>query len=267
MDRDTGCNERHGSESPNVPSAIEILSNATHALQGLLLHVADLLMPQDCFVCGGHAGGDAVCAACSAELPLHPAAVCPVCAEPTGDARTCGRCLRHPPAFDATWAVFDYAFPVDAMLHALKYRHRLALADFFAAAMLRAGARPRLDLRVQADVILPMPLHPRRLAERGFNQAVEMARPIARAAGLPLELAAVRRVRNTVAQAGLDREARRRNPRGAFVSNTSLSGLRVVVVDDVMTTGATLDELAGVLKQQGAAWVGNLVVARTPAPD
>lgn len=239
------------------------MSNAPDALRGLLLYVADLLMPQECFVCGSHAGGHAVCDACRGELPFHAAAACPVCAEPTADGLTCGRCLRHPPAFDATRAVFDYAFPVEAMLHALKYGHRLALSDFFAGELVRLAA----DLRLQADLVLPMPLHPQRLAERGFNQAVEIARPLARASGLPMELASVRRIRNTVAQAGLDREMRLRNTRGAFVCKAPLDGLRIAVVDDVMTTGATLDELARVLKQRGAAWVGNFVIARTPVPD
>lgn len=239
------------------------MSNAIDALQGLLLYVADVLMPQDCFVCGGEAGGPALCPACRQELPFHANVACPVCALPSLDGHICGHCSRHPPAFDATQVAFEYAFPVDAMLHALKYRHRLALADFFAGELLRVAA----GLRLRADVILPMPLHPRRLAERGFNQAVEVARPLARATGLPLELAGVRRVRDTVAQAGLDREARLRNPRGAFDCGASLAGLRIAVVDDVMTTGATLDELARCLKRQGAAWVGNLVVARTPQAD
>lgn len=263
MDRHPRSNWERGPKSLNVLPAVETLSNSPDTLRGLLLHVADLLMPQECFVCGSLAGGEAVCAPCRAELPNHPAAACPVCAEPTGGGGICGRCQRRRPSFDATRAVFDYAFPVHTMLHALKYGHRLALADFFAAELTRLAA----DLRLQADVILPMPLHPRRLAERGFNQAVELARPLARAVGLPLELGAVRRVRNTVAQVDLDREARLRNPRGAFTCGASMQGLRIAVVDDVMTTGATLDELARVLKQQGAAWVGNFVVARTPVPD
>lgn len=265
MDRFPRCNDRHAVTipSPNVLLAVEILSNPVDALKSLLLHVTDVLMPQDCFVCGSLAGGDAVCSACRRELPRHAGGACPVCALPTVDGGVCGRCLRQPPAFDATLAVFDYAFPVDAMLHALKYRHQLALAGFFARELADVAG----ELRLRADLILPMPLHAHRLAERGFNQAVEIARPLARTYGLPLELAAIRRVRNMVAQAGLDREARLHNPRGAFEGVRSLTGVRVVVVDDVMTTGATLNELAHVLKRHGAAWVGNLVIARTPRPD
>ncbi len=155
---------------------------------------------------------------------------------------------------------FDYRFPVDTLVQALKYRHRLALAGFFAKALAAAGMPAR------ADLILPMPLHPRRLGERGFNQAVEIARPLARKTNLRVELAGVRRVRDTLKQEDLTREERVRNLRGAFACEAALDGATVVVVDDVMTSGASLDELARCLKRQGAARVENLVVARTPMP-
>lgn len=174
----------------------------------------------------------------------------------------CTACARRPPAYDATRALYDFAFPVDAMVHALKYRHQLALGAYFAAELRELGG----DFGADADLLLPMPLHPRRLAERGFNQAVELARPLARSRALPLALTLVSKIRDIPAQAGLGREERQRNPRGAFVCDKALHGQRVIVIDDVMTTGATLDELARCLKDRGAAWVGNLVVARTPAP-
>ena len=238
------------------------MSNSALDLLALWQRVADVLAPQDCFVCGANAGGQAVCEHCVAELPRRPATACPRCALPGLAGAECAACQRTPPAFDATRALYDFAFPVDAMVHALKYRHQLALASFFADALI-ALAR---DFGGDAYLVLPMPLHPLRLAERGFNQAVEIARPYARARGLPLALALVAKVRNAEPQAGLDRAARLRNPRGAFGCDTALNGKRVIVVDDVMTTGATLDELARCLKLCGAAWVGNLVVARTPAP-
>ncbi|MDX9885632.1 ComF family protein [Thauera sp.] len=221
-----------------------------------------MLAPQDCFVCGAESAGDAVCEACAGALPDRPQTACPRCGLPGLGGGCCAACERDKPAYDATLALYDFVFPVDAMVHALKYRHRLSMASFFGAAL---AARAQ-DFGAQADLILPMPLHPRRLAERGFNQALELARPLARARGLPLGLAVVRKMRDIPAQAGLDREARLRNPRGVFECDVSLHGQRVIVVDDVMTTGATLGELARTLKRQGASWVGNLVVARTPAP-
>ena len=213
-------------------------------------------------MCGAESAGDAVCEACARALPNRPPSACPRCGLPGLDGGCCAACEREKPAYDATLALYDFVFPVDAMVHALKYRHRLSMASFFGAAL---AARAQ-DFGAHADLILPMPLHPRRLAERGFNQAVELARPLARARELPLGLAVVRKLRDIPAQAGLDREARLRNPRGVFECDMSLHGQRVIVVDDVMTTGATLGELARTLKRQGASWVGNLVVARTPAP-
>ena len=213
-------------------------------------------------MCGAESAGDAVCEACARALPNRPPSACPRCGLPGLDGGCCAACEREKPAYDATLALYDFVFPVDAMVHALKYRHRLSMASFFGAAL---AARAQ-DFGAHVDLILPMPLHPRRLAERGFNQAVELARPLARVRGLPLGLAVVRKLRDIPAQAGLDREARLRNPRGVFECDMSLHGQRVIVVDDVMTTGATLGELARTLKRQGASWVGNLVVARTPAP-
>ena len=238
------------------------MSNSPRSLHALWLHLADVLAPQDCFVCGAESAGDAVCEACARALPNRPPSACPRCGLPGLDGGCCAACEREKPAYDATLALYDFVFPVDAMVHALKYRHRLSMASFFGAAL---AARAQ-DFGAQADLILPMPLHPRRLAERGFNQAVELARPLARVRGLPLGLAVVSKLRDIPAQAGLDREARLRNPRGAFECDVSLQGQRVIVVDDVMTTGATLGELARTLKRQGASWVGNVVVARTPAP-
>ncbi|WP_083200226.1 ComF family protein [Thauera phenolivorans] len=239
------------------------MSNAFFRLGRLLPEVAGSLLAQDCFLCGSAAGRVLVCDACRAELPAHPALCCPVCALPgTSDGR-CAACRAAPPAFDASLAVFDYRFPLDVMLQALKYGHRLALARFFGEALReRASARA-----AAADLIVPMPLHRRRLQERGFNQAVEVARPLARACGVPLELDRLRRVRDTPAQATLARAERLGNLRGAFRCDAELSGLRIVVVDDVMTTGASLDAVARCLKERGAARVENLVLARTPSPD
>jgi len=167
----------------------------------------------------------------------------------------CGTCLNRPPHFDATLALWRYEFPCDRLVQALKYRAQLALAGFFARSL---ASRPLPEF----DVLLPMPLHPRRLAERGFNQALEIARGLARNLG-PIEPRGVLRVKNTPPQAELPYEERAKNVRGAFLCKLDLSGARVAVLDDVMTTGATLNELARALKRAGATRVENFVIART----
>ncbi|MCK6410790.1 MAG: ComF family protein, partial [Thauera sp.] len=156
-------------------------------------------------------------------------------------------------------AALDYGFPVDQLIQALKYGHRLSTSRLFVDLMAAAPVP-------EADIVLPMPLHPARLRERGFNQAAELARPLAQRWGLPVLLDGVMRDLDTTPQASLPWKERVANIRGAFRVTAPLAGKRVVVVDDVMTTGATLAELARALKAAGALRVENRVVARTPAP-
>jgi ComF family protein len=232
------------------------LSILRSALAQGVAAAAARILPQDCLLCGATAGARVLCDGCSAELQQLPAQRCPVCALPTPGAAVCGSCLKSPPRFDATAAVFVYAFPMDRMVQALKYGHRLAVAPFLGEALAACGG-------VAADLIVPVPLHPRRLRERGFNQALEIARVLAKRWDRPLDFASCERSHDTAPQASLPWEARRRTVRGGFLCRSDLSGRRVVAVDDVMTTGATLDEFARCLKNAGAAHVTNLVVART----
>jgi ComF family protein len=206
---------------------------------------------EDCLLCGAETAPELLCPACIAELPVLPDS-CPRCALPSPAGAVCGSCLNHPPHFDATLALWRYEFPCDGLVQALKYRARLALAGFFARS-LASRTMPEVDL------IVPMPLHPRRLAERGFNQALEIARHL----GRPIEPRGVLRVKHTPPQTELPYEERAKNVRGAFLCKLDLSGARVAVLDDVMTTGATLNELARALKRAGATRVENFVIART----
>lgn len=217
--------------------------------------ILNRLMPQDCLLCGSTSGAELLCIACRHDLPVLGEGVCPICGEMSPGGTTCGTCLKSPPHFDATIAAFRYVFPVDKIIRALKYGRRLATADFCSSAMLK-GARPA------GDLLVPLPLSDLRLRERGFNQAVEIARPLARTLGLPIQLDGCTRVRDTVPQASLPWKERRRNVRQAFECAIDFSGKSLIVIDDVMTTGATLDEFARALKAHGAARVANWVVAR-----
>lgn len=220
----------------------------------------DRLLPRSCLLCGG-AATEALCPGCDADLPELGRHVCPVCATPLVTAAPrCTDCLRNPPAYDATCAALRYAFPLDRLVQQLKFGgrhafHRLAGADFFAACLL-AGPHP------PGDVILPVPLSRERLRERGFNQALEIAKPLARALALPLDTQALIRARDTPPQSRLPWRVRHRNVRHAFACTEDFAGKTAIVVDDVMTTGATLDAVARTLKANGAVRVVNWVVAR-----
>lgn len=220
-------------------------------------------LPQRCEFCAAPSGADLVCSACAKDLPrLGPA--CPVCALPTPGGRICGRCLAHRPAFAATVAAFAYAFPVDRLIHALKYHGRLALAEWGAGAIL--SARDAVADNIQPDRLIALPLAAERQRERGYNHATEIARVVAARTGIPQILDGARRVRTTLPQAALPWAERAKNVRGAFACDTALTGLTVAVIDDVMTTGASLSEFAITLKKAGAARVDNWVVARTLPP-
>ncbi len=233
------------------------------SISTLAQSLAAMLLPQSCLLCAADSGAALLCGDCRDSLPRLPASRCPICALPTPRGEACGECLRRPPHFDATVAVFIYAFPVDKLVQQLKYAHRLASADFFGDCLTQSFSRGGTDAPAACDLLIPLPLSESRLRQRGFNQAVEIARPLARALRLPLLLDGCVRTVDTVPQAMLPWKERRRNVRNAFACSIDLAGKSVLVVDDVMTTGATLDEFARVLKDHGAAHVTCVVAART----
>jgi ComF family protein len=214
------------------------------------------LPAQPCILCGDFSHEGVWCAACDADLPRLSAAHCPVCALPTHDGATCGRCLQHPPAFVHTVATYAYAFPLDKLIQAVKFSGQLALIEKLATALAqRIGQRP--------DAIVAMPLHPLRLRERGFNQSALLAQHIAKQLNIPLLKNACTRTRNTSPQSTLPWQERGKNMRKAFTCTADLGGKHIAIVDDVMTTGASIEELARTLRQAGAKEVSAWVVART----
>jgi ComF family protein len=229
--------------------------------------VGRLLFPPLCALCGAPGAGDRdLCHGCRAALPGNPVA-CPRCALPlAAPGPACGRCLRAPPPFAAALAPFRYGDPLDRLLTRFKFA-----ADLAAGRVLGTLLAESLAASLPPGALLvPMPLHRRRLAERGFNQAWELARMLARETGLRARADLLLRMRPTDPQTGLDAAGRRRNVRGAFVVPPAraarLAGRVVVLVDDVITTGATAAEASRCLVRAGAATVTVVAVARAAAP-
>jgi ComF family protein len=212
-----------------------------------------------CALCGDPASDSGLCGACRDDLPWLPAARCPSCALPTPGGALCGVCLRSPPAHDGVACAVSYEFPVDALVRALKYHGRLAAARPLAGILARALTREPLP-----DIVVPLPLTDARLVERGYNQAAEIARLLSGPWRTATGRSILGRTGRAQAQASLSLDARRRNVKGTFECIGPVAGLRVAVLDDVMTSGATLDEAARVLKRAGASSVRGWVVARTP---
>lgn len=224
----------------------------------MLKTIGKLLFGGSCFLCRGEAGA-LLCRACEADLPRLGANLCPRCALASPGGAVCGRCLTQPPAYDATRAALAYAFPADVLVQALKFRSELALAPFLGNLLSESVSSK------EVDCIVPVPLSMKRLRERGYNQALEIARHVAKATGRPLAPELCERRIDTAVQMELPLEERAKNVRGAFHCPNLVGGKAIAVLDDVMTTGATLDEVASTLKRAGAARVVNWVVARTAA--
>ncbi|MBS1170365.1 MAG: ComF family protein [Burkholderiaceae bacterium] len=233
-------------------------------LRTTLRSIAARLLPSACALCGA-AAADGLCGGCEAQFFRRRPTRCARCANllpHQGGGAVCGACLKAPPAFDATWVAADYVPPVDQLVLALKFGHSLALAPLLAR-QLHMMLPPSVDL---PQMLLPVPLALGRLAERGFNQSLEIARHLSRLLAIPFEPRLAIRTRETATQSLLPLPARRDNVRRAFTLDGAvigrIRGQHVGLVDDVMTTGETLNELAAVCKRFGAARVTNLVFAR-----
>lgn len=231
-------------------------------LGGVARRMGASLLPPRCLVCGDAGDGDDLCAPCRAGLPWNRVC-CARCALPLPlPAPACGVCLRRAPAFACGFAALVYAAPVERLLPRFKFHADLGSGRLLA--QLLGDAMASWEGREGVDCIVPLPLHRSRLAQRGYNQALELARPLARRYGLRLDIDALRRTRATAAQTELDGPARKRNVRGAFAADGRIAGARVLLLDDVITTGATMCEAAVSLLRAGAARVHVCAVARAP---
>ncbi|RKF47367.1 ComF family protein [Paraburkholderia fungorum] len=232
--------------------------------------VMHAVLPNLCALCG-NLSHKTLCADCDETYWNESRLRCTVCAVPLSGMRwashaqyRCADCIAEPPPFEATFALADYRRPLDALALGLKFRARLMLAREFAQRLARLAQDTWVDASEKPDVLAPVPLAGKRLTERGYNQAWQIARPLARALNVRSDAVLLRRVIHTAPQSRLDLDARRLNVGRAFEAAKPVQGLHIGIVDDVMTTGATLEALARTLKAAGARRVTNFVALRTP---
>ena len=239
--------------------------NAAVQVDGWFARLGRALLPLRCLVCGeAGADGHDLCVDCQRALPWNRSA-CARCGLPMPEpVAACGRCLKKPPPLDRVHAAFRYGFPVDRLLPRFKFHHDLAAGRELADAMRAALSQSMPADADRPQALIAVPLHPKRLRQRGYNQALELARPLAKVFAIPLLHDGLRRIRDIAPQIGLGALARRRNPRGAFAVGVDALPMHVVLVDDVMTTGATLHECARMLKRAGVQQVDAWIAARVP---
>ena len=228
-----------------------------------------VFLPNVCQLCG-ISGSDLVCSACCRRWLYQGRPRCIRCANlllaATNDVVICGACLSQPPTFSLTAVLGDYAAPQDRLIWALKFGNRLALARFFAGHLAHAIKQETYASYpfVPPSLLIPIPLSASRLMERGYNQAWEVTKHLGRLCQIPARADGLIKIHDTRRQAELPLAQRYKNLRGTFIAQACVAGLHIGLVDDVMTSGATLEEAARALLRAGALSVRNYVLLRTP---
>ena len=227
----------------------------------------NLFLPPACLLCRQLLTTDldaqSICRDCLADMPPLSSAHCSCCAQPFPSAASnhlCGVCLKRPPSFSIVHAAGLYQGNIKDAVHQLKYRNQITLAEPLGQILGKVIAASRSGFA--ADCIVPVPLHPHRLRKRGYNQALELARPISRELSIPLDTTLLQRNRKTLQQQGLSATERRSNLRNAFTLAAKTPAIKVLLVDDVMTTGETVRECCRVLIAGGVKEVQVAIIGR-----
>lgn len=232
-------------------------------MKKLLENVARLVFPPRCCVCGQvlplKEWEEGICGACKGNIPYIPSGECPHCGGQTETGGLCVECLRAF-AFESACAVFPYGAVREA-IHMFKYQGGKDFGRGFGKLMAAYLLREHGELAAQADGIIPVPLHPKKEKRRGFNQAALLCRAISEETGLPLWEHGLLREKDTAAQSLLSVGERRENLRDVFRVDMDVAGRRVLLVDDIFTTGTTCNECARALYRAGTAWVGVFCLA------
>lgn len=237
--------------------------DVTRLARGLSTRLIGMVYPPRCVLCGssGFNGMD-ICVACYRDLPWIESA-CTQCAIPLAingaDAIKCGHCLKKSPAFDHSISLFSYQNDAIKLIHQLKFNEKLTNARLLGSMLAAAIQKNSTAL---PNCVVPVPLYKKRLRQRGYNQSIELARPIHQALHIPISVGSVIRVRDTPSQTGLDKKQRHKNILNAFQLTQPLNAQHVAILDDVVTTSSTVNELARILKKAGVRRVDIWSIAR-----
>jgi len=234
------------------------------------------LFPSRCILCGKTVNAPVVneavelCASCYEKQPFNTTC-CVQCALPlVADSETdtlCGRCIQKLPEYDYAHSVFRYEGDIIQLVHQLKFSEKITYARSIGELLLLAYDSDALLKVEKPDCLLPVPLHASRIWQRGFNQSIEIARVLSSRRNIPIEYGAVIRSRSTTSQTGLSAKKRQKNIKSAFKVVNEMRYKNVLIIDDVVTTGSTVNELAKLLKKNSVDRVGVLSIARAPVKN
>lgn len=230
-------------------------------MKRMITQVAQRLLPNYCLCCNAKTDSNLpLCKTCVTELPWHTGAQCKICAIPMYRGKLCGQCISKPPAFDRVIAPLHYQTPIDRFVPRMKFGKKLIYT--YLLGKLLAEYIKGLQIKAMPEVLIPVPLHPKRLRERGFNQSTEIANILKKYLKLPVDQSVLIRKKPTQAQTRLKAKDRNKNLRGAFYSPKSTNYEHVALIDDVLTTGSTAQEASKILKKQGVKQVSVWCLAR-----
>ncbi len=222
-----------------------------------------------CVLCGepcsgivGHSNQNLICKPCLSDLPVitSPCSVCSMTLSAKNSAGVCGSCLHTKPFYQKSIIPLEYIFPATELIKQLKYNDKLLFSEIFSQILLDKIRQESWPL---PEVIIPVPLHPFRLMKRGFNQSALIAKNISKELNIPIDLKSCQRIRNTLQQTGFNKSQRKKNIRNAFSICNKFSAKHVAILDDVVTTGSTVNEMAWVLQKAGAETIEVWACART----
>jgi len=229
----------------------------------MLQTILNQVLPSQCLLCQAKVNQVLpLCAACKDELPWNHQA-CHHCGKhiESKEQTICGHCITSPPNYDRVFTAFKYETPINAWVSSMKFfdqwQFSKILGLLFAEKLIKT-----LKPTNHPDLIIPVPLHPKRITKRGFNQALEIAKPISRAFKIPLDYHSIKRIKNTLAQSELDKPTRDRNLKNAFHIRKAIKAKHIAIVDDVATTGNTIQAVTDILKKHGVERVDVWVCTR-----